>query len=98
MGGTRKFIVGNTPNYGSPLESRWMGEVCKGATGMDKMTANRLVNYLLSQYESKLKDAPEGETFEKLYDQDKLEPLQHYWKLYEEVKEELRHLGLDFRY
>ena len=98
MGGTRKFIVGNTPNYGSPLESRWMGEVCKGATGMDKMTANRLVNYLLSQYESKLKDAPEGETFEKLYDQDKLEPLPHYWKLYEEVKEELRHLGLDFKY
>ena len=36
MGGTRKFIVGNTPDYGSPMESRWMGEVCKGATGMDK--------------------------------------------------------------
>lgn len=97
MGGTRKFIVGNTPNYGSPLESRWMGEVCKGATGMDKVTANRIVNYLLAQYEPKLKDAPEGETFERLYDPEKLEPLPHYQKLYEEVKEELKKQGLNFR-
>jgi methylamine---corrinoid protein Co-methyltransferase len=98
MGGTRKFIVGNTPDYGSPLESRWMGEVCKGATGMDKATANRIVNYLLSQYESKIKDAPEGYTFEKLYDLVKLEPLPHYLRLYEEVKEELKQMGLDFRH
>lgn len=97
MGGTRKFTVGNTPNYGSPLESRWMGEVCKGAVGMDKVTANRIVNYLLAQYESRLKDAPEGETFEKLYDQEKLAPLPQYHKLYEEVKEELRQQGLSFR-
>jgi len=97
MGGTRKFIVGNTPNYGSPLESRWMGETCKGAVGMDRITANRLVNYLLSQYEAKLKEPPEGETFERLYDLEKLEPLPNYMKLYEEVKEELRNQGLDFK-
>ncbi len=97
MGGTRKFIVGNTPNYGSPLESRWMGEVCKGARGMDRATANRLVNYLLSQYESKLKDAPEGETFEKLYDVEKPEPQPFYLQLYEETKKEFREQGFDFR-
>jgi methylamine--corrinoid protein Co-methyltransferase len=74
-----------------------MGEICKGAVGMDRITANRLVNYLLSQYEAKLKEPPEGETFERLYDLEKLEPLPNYMKLYEEVKEELRNQGLDFK-
>jgi len=55
------------------------------------------VKYLLAKYEDKLKDAPEGETFEKLYDQKKLEPLPHYQQLYKEVKEELQKQGLNFR-
>ena len=95
--GTRKFVVGNICNYGTPLESNWMGEVCKGAVGMSREKANHIVKYLLNQYEDKLKDAPEGETFEKLYDQEKLKPLPGYQKLYEEVKEELRGQGLKFR-
>lgn len=95
--GTRKYVVGNICNYGTPLESRWMGEVCKGAVGTDRVTADRIVKYLLAKYEDKLADAPEGETFEKLYDQEKLEPLPHYQKLYEEVKEELRDQGLNFK-
>jgi len=95
--GTRKFVVGSTCNYGTPLESRWMGEVCKGAVGMDRVTANRIVKYLLAKYEDKLRDAPEGETFEKLYNQEKLEPLPHYQQLYQEVKEELKEQGLNFR-
>jgi len=57
--GTRKFVVGNTCNYATPLESRWMGEVCKAAAGMDRKTADRIVKYLLNKYEDKVKDAPE---------------------------------------
>ena len=95
--GTRKFVVGSTCNFGTPLESRWMGEVCKGAVGMDRLTANRIVKYLLAKYEDRLRDAPEGETFERLYDQERLEPLPHYQKLYQEVKEELQKQGLNFR-
>jgi methylamine--corrinoid protein Co-methyltransferase len=94
--GTRKFIVGSTPNYGTPLESRWMGEVCKGAAGMDRKTADEIVKYLLAKYEDNLQDAPEGDTFEKLYDKASLKPLPHYRKLYEEVKQELGDLGLRF--
>jgi methylamine---corrinoid protein Co-methyltransferase len=95
--GTRKFIVGNTPNYGTPLESRWMGEICKGAVGMDRKTADRIVKYLLSKYEDNLADAPEGETFETLYDPASIKPLPHYEALYNEVKEELKNQGLAFR-
>jgi methylamine--corrinoid protein Co-methyltransferase len=95
--GTRKFVVGNICNYGTPLESNWMGEVCKGAVGMTRGTADHVIKYLLGKYENRLIDAPEGETFEKLYDQKTLEPLPHYKMLYEEVKEELRAQGLKFR-
>jgi methylamine--corrinoid protein Co-methyltransferase len=94
--GTRKFVVGSAPNYGTPLESRWMGEVCKAAAGMDRVTADRIVSYLLAKYEDKLDDAPEGETFEKLFDPETLVPLAHYQKLYEEVKGELQGQGINF--
>lgn len=92
--GTRKFVVGNTPDYGTPLESRWMGEVCKAAAGMDRRTADKIVKYLLAKYEGKLENAPEGETFDALYDVQKLEPLPHYRKLYEEVRQEFIDQGL----
>lgn len=95
--GTRKYVVGETPNYGTPLESRWMGEVCKGAVGMSRAQASVLVKYLLEKYESTLKDAPAGQTFDTLYDQQTLEPIAEYQNLYAEVKAELRSLGLQFR-
>jgi methylamine---corrinoid protein Co-methyltransferase len=95
--GTRKFVVGSTPDYGTPLESRWMGEVCKAAVGMDRVTADRIVKYLLSKYENRLEKAPEGETFEKLFDVNNLTPLPHYQKIYESVKSDLRNQGLNFR-
>jgi methylamine--corrinoid protein Co-methyltransferase len=94
--GTRKFVVGSTCNYGTPLESRWMGEVCKAAVGMDRKTAQRIILYLLNKYEDHLMDAPEGETFEGLYDPVRLLPKTHYQILYDEVKKELRDLGLNF--
>jgi methylamine--corrinoid protein Co-methyltransferase len=97
VAGTRKYVVGEVPNYGTPLESRWMGEVCKGAVGMSRAQADVLVKYLLDKYENNLKDAPAGQTFEALYDQQKLEPTAEYQKLYDEVKAELRGLGLQFR-
>ncbi len=95
--GTRKFVVGNTCNYGTPLESRWMGEVCKAAVGMDRRTADRIVRYLLDKYENSLTDAPAGETYEKLYDMKTNEPIPHYQKLYDEVKKELKELDLDLQ-
>lgn len=95
--GTRKFVVGNTCNYGTPLESRWMGEICKSAVGMTRKEADRIVKYLLSKYEDKLNNAPEGETFERLYNPETLSPLPHYQKLYDEVKEEFKQLGFKFK-
>jgi len=94
--GTRKFVVSKTCNYGTPLESRWMGEVCKAAVGIDRKQANKMVTYLLDKYESHLQDAPAGDTFEHLYDQRTLEPIPEYKRIYDEVKTELQQLGLHF--
>ncbi len=95
--GTRKFVVGNRCNFGTPLESRWMGEVCKGARGMDRKTAADLVKFLLAKYEDHLKNAPEGETFEALYDAEQLTPKSNYQSLYDEVRNELKPFGLSFQ-
>ena len=94
--GTRKYVVGNTCNYGTPLESRWMGEVCQAAVGVDRRQASELIKYLLNHYEGNLKDAPAGDTFERLYDQRTLQPVSEYKRIYDEVKAELRQLGLNF--
>lgn len=94
--GTRKYVVGNTCNYGTPLESRWMGEVCKASVGMGRKQADEIIRYLFNQYEGNLKDAPAGDTFERLYDQRTLEPVPEYKRLYDEVKAELRQRGLNF--
>ena len=95
--GTRKFVVGDTCNYGTPLESRWMGEVCKAAVGIDLKTAEKVVRYLLDKYEDSLEDAPAGDVCENLYDMDKSEPFPEYQELYDGVKEELKAQGLKFK-
>jgi methylamine--corrinoid protein Co-methyltransferase len=96
-GGTRKFVVGNTCNYGTPLESRWMGEICKAAVGVSLEQADRIVRYLLEKYENRIKDAPAGDTFEHLYDQRTLQPIPEYEAIYREVKTELRQLGMSLK-
>jgi hypothetical protein len=45
-------------------------------------------------YENHLGDAPEGETYEILYDLKSNTPLARYQKLYDEVREELKKRGL----
>ena len=97
LGGTRKFVVSNVVNYGSPLESRWMGEVCKSASTLSRQKANQIVKTLLDRYERSVKDAPEGNTLWDLYDRDRLEPKESYAAVYRQAREELASLGVEWR-
>jgi methylamine--corrinoid protein Co-methyltransferase len=97
MGGTRKFVVSNVVNYGSPLESRWMGEVVKSAASLSRETANRIVNCLLEKYQGYIKTAPAGFTLWDLYDRERLEPTDSYKAVYQEAREELARLGFQWR-
>ncbi|GAH26027.1 unnamed protein product [marine sediment metagenome] len=94
--GTRKFTVGKKENFGSPLESRWMGEVSKGSAGLSREKANEIVKYLLGKYEANLENAPEGFVFEELYDLEKMKPRTAYLDLYKELRDEMAEEGLSF--
>ncbi|MCL5025857.1 MAG: monomethylamine:corrinoid methyltransferase [Chloroflexi bacterium] len=96
-GGTRKFRIGRTPDFGTPLESRWLGEVAKAVPGMDRAKANAIVNYLLAKYEPHLKEPPDGQTYHELYDVASEVPKPEYLRLYRQAKEELAGLGVAFR-
>ncbi|MCL5025459.1 MAG: monomethylamine:corrinoid methyltransferase [Chloroflexi bacterium] len=95
--GTRKFVIGKTCDFGTPIESRFTGEVAKSAAGMTREQANELVLKMLDLYEPHLTDAPFGETYHELYDVEKEEPKEEYVRMYEEVKEELAGLGFHLR-
>jgi methylamine--corrinoid protein Co-methyltransferase len=96
-GGTRKFVIGETEDFGSPLESKWHCEVAKASAGLKPEKANEIVRLLLSRYEGKLeRDAPPGFTLRQLYELDAWVPKPWYLSIYETVKAELKELGLRF--
>jgi methylamine---corrinoid protein Co-methyltransferase len=97
LNGSRKFVIGSTPNYGSPLESKWLGEVTKSAAGMTRGRANEIVLTLLSKYEDRLMNAPEGYVFEQLYDVQAMKPSAEYRRLYDGVQEEFVRFGFPFK-
>lgn len=97
LGGVRKFVISDTPNYGSPLESRWFGEITKSGAAMSRSKANEISLALLAKYEDKLMDAPPGHVFEKLYDVQAMQPTGEYRRLYDSVKEEISRLGVPFK-
>ena len=88
---------GNLPNC-SGLEARLMAEVAL-ATHRMKMSltdANALVLELLPRYEHVFtqENGNPGKPFDEVYDTSRIEPLDFWQKMYEEVKTELKDMGL----
>ena len=90
---------GRVPN-GTGLECRLMGEVGKAVArqGMTRAEANDIVLKLLPKYEYIFgkKDGNPGVSFDKAYNMDTIEPLPEWQAMYDEVKEELRQMGIKF--
>lgn len=88
---------GSLPN-GTGLEARWMGEVGQAVTRqhIDLDHANQLVLCLLDKYETvfSLPGGNPGVPFEQAYDLRTLQPQPAWQRLYEEVKQDLRQMGL----
>jgi len=86
------------PNQGSGMEPRWGGETAKAASTLTRDEANEVVLFLLSQYEDALdpEKAPEGFSFQELYDSEKVIVRPGYYRLYENVKSELARRGLPY--
>jgi len=63
---------------------------------MSRKDANALVLQLLPKYEHvfELENGNLGKPFEEVYDMQRIEPLDFWQKMYEEVKTELKDMGL----
>lgn len=83
-------------NHGTGLESRWLGEVTRAAIKLNRKDANKIINNLFEKYESYIGKAPEGYSFEELYDVEKIAPKDSYLTIYEETKKELFDMGIPF--
>ena len=81
------------------LEARWMGEVGQAVTRqhLNHDEANTLVNKLLHKYEHvfDLPDGNRGKPFNQAYDPETIQPRREWSGMYEEVKEEVRAMGLN---
>jgi methylamine--corrinoid protein Co-methyltransferase len=86
--------AGVNPGHVSGLEARFMAEVAHASAGMPRTEADRIVRELVSRYSDQLKQRPSGKRFDEVYDLRTLQPLPAWQRMYEEVKEELRGLGL----
>jgi methylamine--corrinoid protein Co-methyltransferase len=89
---------GNAPN-GTGLEARFMGEVGHAVTRQELSLkeANDLILKLLDKYEEVF-DRPEGNKgvrFDRAYDLRTLRPNPEWQRMYDEVKQDVRKLGLE---
>jgi len=84
--------------HGTGLEARFMGEVGKAVTrqGMTREEANNIVLKLLEKYEHVFSEPEKyiGKRFDEAYDMATVTPLKEWEKMYLEVKDELRSMGL----
>lgn len=87
---------GVTPNYCTPLEPQFMGEVAYAATRLTRKQANQLILDIVPRYEEALlaQTPPKGKTFQELYDLDTLRPCAEYLELKDRIWEELEGMGL----
>lgn len=90
-----RSAAGTEPGHVSGLEARFMAEVAHAARGMSRRDANELVTELVRRYEQALSIRPVGKRFDEVYDVVRVQPVAAWSTLYEEVKDELRELGLE---
>ena len=80
------------------MEPRWEGETARAAAGLSRTDVNELINFILSKYENNIAPglAPDGFSFEELYDVEEVRVKPHYFDLYAKTKHELAQKGLKF--
>ncbi len=78
----------------SGLEARWTAEVAHAAAGVSRGEADALVRQLVERYKADLAQRPIGQPFPEVYDLITLKPRPAWQAMYEEVKAEVRQMGL----
>jgi methylamine--corrinoid protein Co-methyltransferase len=78
----------------SGLESRFSAEVSRAAAGLSRGDGDEITNKLLELYLDDLQTQPIGKPFQEVYDLKSLQPTKEWDGIYQEVKDELRAMGL----
>jgi len=76
------------------MEATFNVEVAHAAARMNRADANRIVSALLEKYERNIDKAPRGKTYQECFDMKTGKPNPDYAALVEEVKGELRGMGI----
>lgn len=78
----------------SGLEARFTAEVARAASGMPRADADVIVRRLVDLYKPDLDKRPKGLPFQEVYDVVTIKPRPAWLEMYEQVKGELRQMGL----
>ncbi|MDR3576099.1 MAG: monomethylamine:corrinoid methyltransferase [Anaerolineaceae bacterium] len=89
--------AGVNKGHVSGLEARFNAEVARAASGMTRKEGDELVKKLVALYKPILDQRPKGLPFSELYDVTTIKPLPAWLQLYEQVKGELKEMGLPLR-
>lgn len=87
-------------NHGTPLEARFAAETARSvvAAGMTREEANDICNKLLAEYDHKIPVDNYGVPYHEAYDVLKCVPKPEYMSLFEETKEKVAAMGVNFIY
>jgi methylamine---corrinoid protein Co-methyltransferase len=93
-------LIGPRSNAGthsahcSGLEARFTAEVARAAAGISRQDADGLVRQLVARYQGELNQRPVGQAFPEVYDPVTVRPRPAWLATYEQVKGELKEMGL----
>ena len=87
---------GRFKNYLTPLEHWFCAEVFEASANLSLEEANNLALYLLSKYESSLKQPPKGKNFSECFDIKTLTPTKEWQDIHDRVKADMQSHGLRF--
>jgi methylamine--corrinoid protein Co-methyltransferase len=85
---------GKFHDYLTPLECRFIAEICHKASGLEPKTVNEIVGQLLPRYEANIKNPNVGKRFQEAYDLKTLRPVKEWEEIYYRVKGEVIDLGI----
>jgi methylamine--corrinoid protein Co-methyltransferase len=78
----------------TPMEAAFNVEVAHAAAKINRADANRIVSALLGKFEGNIDKAPTGKTYQECFDLKTRKPNPDYVALVEEVKGEIRGIGV----
>jgi methylamine---corrinoid protein Co-methyltransferase len=88
---------GKYPDYLTPLETWFLGEVFKSSAGMSRKQANEIAVQILPKYETQFGNPPKGKGLTDCWDLKRQQPSPEWADIYRRVHRELVDLGMPLR-